>query len=56
MTSFVLVECAGRSRRRATESKMAVRMKMFSRIAVYSTVLSALAFLGMILWIAHKMP
>ena len=56
MTSFVLVECAGRSRRRAMESKMAVRMKMFSRIAVYSTVLSALAFLGMILWIAHKMP
>ena len=34
----------------------AVPVKMFGRIAVYSTVLSALVFLGMILWIAHKMP
>ena len=39
-----------------SSSKKAVPRKMFSRIAVYSTVLSALAFLGMILWIAHKMP
>ncbi len=39
-----------------SSSKKAVPMKMSSRIAVYSTVLSALAFLGMILWIAHKMP
>jgi hypothetical protein len=39
-----------------SSSKKAVPMKMSSRIAVYSTVLSALVFLGMILWIAHKMP
>ena len=40
----------------ATKGREFITVKiMFSRLGMYSTVLSALAYLGMILWIVYKM-